>query len=72
MKATLNTALRPAGSVPPPSVLPSVVSTRPVRRGSFWPGESFAEYQPKSGLPDALADYGFILPGIIGRGSRSH
>ena len=72
MKTTLNTALRPAASAPPSPVISAGQSTRPVRRGSFWPGEGFAAAHAKPDLADSLADYGFILPGIIGRGSRSH
>ncbi|MFO1511383.1 MAG: hypothetical protein U1F83_00465 [Verrucomicrobiota bacterium] len=72
MKTTLNSAMRPAGSVPRPAVMPPAASTRPVRHGSFWPGESFMEAHPKPELAEAMAEFGFVLPGIIGRGQRHH
>ncbi len=72
MKTTVNSAPRPAGSVPPPPLMSAPATTRPVRRGSFWPGESFMEAQPKSELAETMAEFGFILPGIIGRGQRHH
>jgi hypothetical protein len=30
------------------------------------------EAQPKSELAETMAEFGFILPGIIGRGQRHH
>jgi hypothetical protein len=72
MKTTVNSAPRPAGSVPPPPMMSAPATTRPVRRGSFWPGESFADGHPKTDLAEAMAEFGFILPGVIGRGQSQH
>jgi hypothetical protein len=63
MKTTLNTAARPSAPAPRPPVVPPL-ATRPVRRGSFWPGEAFAPAHRRAGLAELLASSGFILPAL--------
>ena len=59
-------------SVSVPLVIPVANETRrPVRRGSFWPGESFGTCTRKWDLTGVFADNAFVLPALIGgNGSR--
>lgn len=70
MKTTTNPAARPKIPRPLPArVLPQAI--RPVRRGSFWPGEALAPAPRHSGLADLLASSSFLLP-ALGSHSGTH
>lgn len=55
-------------SVPLEVPLPPVA--RPVRRGHFWPGESFGTCTRKWDLSGALGDQAFVLPALAGPSNR--
>lgn len=40
--------------------------TRPTRRGSFWPGESFTNTSRKWDLTGAFVNNAFVLPTLVG------
>ena len=39
---------------------------RPARRGSFWPGESFANTTNRWNLTGPFANHAFVLPTLLG------
>jgi hypothetical protein len=73
MKTQTHIAAKFADSVSVPLEVPVVTETRrPVRRGSFWPGENFGTCTRKWDLTGVFADNAFVLPALIGgSGSRS-
>ena len=61
-----------AGSLTGPLPIPVTNVARPVRQGSFWPGESFSAGTNKWDLTGAFAGQAFILSGLSGsKGSRT-
>lgn len=56
-------------AVVPPTAR-TTTGSRPVRRGSFWPGENFTAYTNKWDLTGAFAGAAFILPTLGSNGSR--
>ncbi len=47
-----------------PVVPPPVAGPRAVRRGKFWPGESFALFPERHRIASAIAGVSFMLPQI--------
>lgn len=41
--------------------------SRPARRGSFWPGESFTSATRRWDLTGAFLEHGFVLPALAGQ-----
>jgi hypothetical protein len=61
-----------AASASIPLEIPTSTGPRPVRRGNFWPGESFNTYTRNWNLSRALGDQAFVLPRLVsGSGSRT-
>ena len=59
-------------TVPMEAPVATTDTRRPVRRGSFWPGESFGNCTRKWDLTGVFADNSFVLPALIGgNGSRT-
>ena len=73
MKTQTHIAAKFADSVSVPWEVPVVTDARrPVRRGNFWPGESFGTCTRKWDLTGVFANNAFVLPALIGgSGSRS-
>lgn len=73
MKVQTHIAAKFADSVSVPLEAPVVTDARrPVRRGNFWPGESFGTCTRKWDLTGVFANNAFVLPALIGgSGSRS-
>lgn len=69
MKTMLNTAIRLAASAPLATVAPSAAGIRPVRRGSFWPGEDPIRAGARSDIGGVSVEYDFTLPAMISHGS---
>ena len=72
MKPTTHITPQFAENIPLPLEVPVTTGVRPVRRGNFWPGESFGAYTSKWDLTGAFAGHAFILPALLGsKGSRT-
>ena len=66
MKPTTHLPTRFANGLSVPLEVPGTTGSRPVRRGNFWPGESFGNCTRKWDLTGAFADHAFILPALLG------
>lgn len=72
MKPTAHTTQRLAENIPLPLEIPLPTGARPVRRGGFWPGESFGTCTSKWDLTGAFAGHAFIVPALFHtKGSHS-
>lgn len=74
MKTQTHIATKFTDSMSVPLEVPVAIADarRPVRRGNFWPGESFGTCTRKWDLTGVFADNAFVLPALIGgNGSRS-
>lgn len=67
MKTVSNPVPQTAVCGAQPFILPAPALARPVRRGSFWPGEHFAGCTRKLDLADLMAECGVTLPVLAGR-----
>ncbi len=73
MKSITHIPTRFADSTSVPLEVPVTTGPRPVRRGGFWPGESFGTCTRKWDLTGVFAGNAFVLPVLIGgNGSRTH
>ena len=73
MKTQTHIPTRFDNSVSLPLEIPVTSTSRPARRGNFWPGESFGTCTRKWDLTGMFADHAFVLPALIGgNGSRTH
>jgi hypothetical protein len=75
MKNQIHTSARFTDSTTVPMEIPVATTDgrRPVRRGNFWPGESFGACTRKWDLTGVFIDNAFVLPALIGgNGSRMH
>jgi len=74
MKTQTHIATKFADSVYVPLEAPVATDARrPVRRGNFWPGESFGNCTRKWDLTGVFIDNAYVLPALIGgNGSRMH
>jgi hypothetical protein len=52
--------------------LPQAEKTRPVRRGHFWPGESFTAWTSKWDLTGRFVNHAYVLPAVGSTGRRPH
>lgn len=68
MKTQTHIPVRLADSISVPVEIPGATTDvrRPVRRGNFWPGESFGTCTRKWDLKGIFIDKAFVLPALIG------